>query len=177
MKRTKIVCTIGPTSDKKLILTKLVKAGMNVARLNFSHNVHSYHLKVIKCIREIGKSTGQPLAIIQDLQGPRIRIGDISKDGIKLKKGQEIVLTTNSKSGSDKIPVTYQQMHEDVEPDQRVLIADGSIELVVKGVKGKDIHAEVVVGGTNFFSCFFSGFFSNFPLIPCGILFYPELWC
>lgn len=147
MKRTKIVCTIGPASDKKTILAKLLKAGMNVARLNFSHNVHKYHQSVIRSLREVSKRENKPLAIIQDLQGPRIRIGGISETGIQLKKGQEILLTTGKSHDEKKIPVTYTQMHEDVESGQRILIADGTIELEVKNVKGKDIQAEVIVGG------------------------------
>jgi len=147
MKRTKIVCTIGPASDKKNILKKMIKAGMNIARLNFSHNVLTYHGKVIKMIREISKETGNTIAIIQDLQGPRIRLGDLPEKGIVIKKGQSVVLTTGKKSG-EKIPVTYDKMHKDVASKQRVLIADGLIELEVLSVSGKDMVCKVVTGGT-----------------------------
>jgi len=149
MKRTKIVCTIGPASDKKNILKKMIKAGMNIARLNFSHNVLTYHGKVIKMIREISKETGNTIAIIQDLQGPRIRLGDLPEKGIVIKKGQSVVLTTGKKSG-EKIPVTYDKMHKDVASKQRVLIADGLIELEVLSVSGKDMVCKVVTGGTLF---------------------------
>ena len=147
MKKTKIVCTIGPTSDTKSILKKLVQAGMNVARLNFSHNVHPYHKKVIDNVRSVSKELNHPVSIIQDLQGPRIRIGVVSDKGIELVKGKDIVLTTKLTSKAGKIPVTYKQMHEDVEPGQRILIADGILELLVKSVKGNDIHATVIIGG------------------------------
>ncbi|KKR08566.1 MAG: Pyruvate kinase [Parcubacteria group bacterium GW2011_GWC2_39_14] len=149
MKRTKIVCTIGPASDKPETLKKLIKAGMNVARLNFSHNVLAYHAKVIKNIRQLAQESNQPIAIIQDLQGPRIRLGDLPLVGIELKKNTEVILTTG-KRNAKKISVTYKNMHLDVKPKQRVLIADGTIELLVEKVKGQDVICRVVVEGTIF---------------------------
>jgi len=147
MKRTKIVCTIGPASDKKAVLKKLIQNGMNVARLNFSHNVHAYHLKAIKSIRALSKEMKQPIAIVQDLQGPRIRLGDLPEKGIQIKKGQDIILTTSTKKSVKKISVTYEKMHEDVEVGQRILLVDGLIELKVTKVSGNDIYCHVVTGG------------------------------
>jgi len=120
---------------------------MNVARLNFSHNVHEYHLKVIKNIREAAKESKATVAILQDLQGPRIRLGDLPEAGIQLVKGKEVILTTSKKAGENKIPVTYENMHLDVEPNQRILIADGLIEVVIKEVKGRDVYCIVKNGG------------------------------
>jgi pyruvate kinase len=146
MKRTKIVCTIGPATDTKLKLKRLMKAGMNVCRLNFSHNVHAYHLKVMKSIRSVAKELKLPVAVLLDLQGPRIRLGDLPEKGLVIKKGQKVVLTTG-KDAADKIPVTYNLMHEDVEENHRILIADGLINLIVEKVKGKNIYTRVVNGG------------------------------
>ena len=162
MKRTKIVCTIGPASDKKTTLKRLIKSGMNVARLNFSHNVHAYHLKVIKAIRALAKEMKTPVAILQDLQGPRIRLGNLPEQGIELKRGQKIALTTGpaplalvvggarvpGKSiANGFIPVTYEKMHEDVKAGHRILIADGLIELRAEAIRGREIYCTVVNGG------------------------------
>jgi pyruvate kinase len=147
MKRTKIVCTIGPTSDKKNILTKMIKAGMNVARLNMSHGSQAYHQKNIKLIRQLAKQANQPIAIIADLQGPRIRVGILAQKGIDLKRGQSVIFTTKLQSGGKKIPVTYAKMHKDLKPGQRILIADGIMEFRVEKINGQDILAKVVVGG------------------------------
>lgn len=147
MKRTKIVCTIGPASEKGSVLKKMIQHGMNVARLNFSHNVQSYHLKAIKTIRSAAATLKKSVAILQDLQGPRIRLGDLPENGIQLKIGRRVILTAGKSVGAGKIPVTYDKMHEDVEPGQRILIADGLIVLTVESVKGRDIHCRVKNGG------------------------------
>jgi len=119
-----------------------------VARLNFSHGTHSAHLKVIKNIRSVANELNQSIAILLDLQGPRIRLGDLPEKGIELKKGQEVILTTDTAFQNGKIPVTYEKMHEDVAAGQRVLIADGIINLLIKKVRGKEMVCEVVNGGT-----------------------------
>jgi len=147
MKRTKIVCTIGPTSDKKEILTKMIKAGMNVARLNMSHGSLAYHQKNIKLIRQLAKQFNQPVAIIADLQGPRIRVGILTQKGLDLKRGQRVVFTTKLKSAANKIPVTYADMHKDIKPEQRILIADGLMEFKVEKISGQDIICKTVAGG------------------------------
>ena len=146
MKRTKIVCTLGPASDKRPVIKQLVNNGLNVARLNFSHNVHAYHLKVLKTVRSVAKELNKPIAILQDLQGPRIRIGDLPKKGVKLRRGSKVVLTTGAK-GKEKIPVTYKQMHKEVKDGHRIFIADGVFSLKVESVKSKDIFCRVVRGG------------------------------
>ena len=95
-KRTKIVCTIGPASDKPKILEEMIKAGMNVARLNFSHGSHPYHKKLSQTIRAAAKKVGEPVAIIADLQGPKIRIGELPEKGIDLVPGNKIILSTGA---------------------------------------------------------------------------------
>ena len=95
-KRTKIVCTIGPASEDPKILTKMVKAGMNVARLNFSHGTHANHRELMKNIRSVAKKLNQPIAIMQDLQGPKIRVGNLPEKGVMLRKGSKMILTTST---------------------------------------------------------------------------------
>ncbi|MEK7159397.1 MAG: pyruvate kinase, partial [Patescibacteria group bacterium] len=132
------------------IIKRLIKAGMNVSRLNFSHNVHSYHLKVMKMVRAAAMECAEPVAILQDLQGPRIRLGELSETGINLKNKSRVILTTADSTDGKKIPVTYKKMHEDVKAGERILISDGLIELKVKSVQKKDIICVVINGGKIF---------------------------
>ncbi len=151
MKFTKIICTIGPASEKKETLTKMARAGMNVARLNFSHGTYAHHAKLIRAVRSVAKQTGQPIPILQDLQGPRIRIGDVKSDkGIVTEKGEGVVLVPQSafhQRGIKQIPNGYPELAKDIRAGQRILIADGLIELKVTRVAGQDIHATVIVPG------------------------------
>jgi pyruvate kinase len=147
MKRTKIVCTIGPTSDKKATLKRLIKSGMNVARLNFSHNVHAYHFEVLKRVRALGKELKQPVGVLVDLQGPRIRLGDLPEKGVKLVRGKKVVFTTAEKVKKGQIDLTYKDMHRDVKKGERILISDGLIELKIEKVSGSEITAKVINGG------------------------------
>jgi len=148
MKRTKIVCTIGPASEKQGTIEKMIKAGMNIARLNFSHGNYALHGKLIRNIRRAAKKTGAIVAILADLQGPRIRVGDLGSKSIELKNGSEVILTTKKNKLGEKIPVTYAGLHRDVRPGNRILLADGLMELKVKKVKGNDIYCQVIDGGT-----------------------------
>jgi len=147
MKRTKIVCTIGPASNKEQILKRMIKAGMNVARLNFSHGKYPDHKKVINLIRKVSQQLDQPITILQDLQGPRIRLGVLPEEGIKLKTGQKIILTTNPKAKLPKVSVTYNKMHLDVKKGQKLLLVDGLITLVIEKVSGQDMHCKVKTPG------------------------------
>lgn len=147
MKHTKIVCTIGPASDTVDSLVKLVEAGMNVCRLNFSHGTHEQHAELIKRIREASEKTGEPLCILQDLQGPKIRVGDLPEEGIELVAGKPIVFTSGKGEIPKKIPVTYPNLHQDVKAGQRLLLDDGLLEVLVKSVKGEDVNCEVITGG------------------------------
>ncbi|MBU1146180.1 pyruvate kinase [Patescibacteria group bacterium] len=147
LKRTKIVCTIGPVSEKPSILKKMIKAGMNVARLNFSHGTHAWHGKVIKIIRKISEEIGQPIGIIADLQGPRIRVGELPEAGVKLIPKNKITLTTGREKNKEKIPVTYENLHKDLSSGDRILLDEGLLELKVLKISGRDILCEVSVGG------------------------------
>ncbi len=147
-KRTKIVCTIGPSSSGEPQLLALVNAGMNVCRLNFSHGTHEDHALLIQRIRKIREQTGEPLTILQDLQGPKIRVGDLPKEGVLLEAGKDIVFTTGTPSIPAKLPVTYAELHRDVKPGQTLLLDDGLLSVKVKDVRGQDVVCEVVNGGT-----------------------------
>ncbi len=156
-KRTKIVCTIGPASESKAMLTRLVRAGMNVCRLNFSHGEYAWHAKAIRTIRAVAKATGEPIAILQDLQGPKIRVGNLPKEGVVLKAGKSVTFTTATTTyKGGKIPLTYRKLHRDVKPGHRVLLDDGLLEVRVEQIKkrpqgsflGTDIVCRVITGGT-----------------------------
>lgn len=146
-KRTKIVCTIGPSSDSIETLTALTEAGMNVCRLNFSHGTHENHAELIKRIRQVRELTGEPLSILQDLQGPKIRVGELPEEGVELVAGKTIVFTSDKGDIPKRIPVTYPNLHEDVKEGQRLLLDDGLLEVTVKSIKGKDVTCEIVTGG------------------------------
>lgn len=150
MKHTKIVCTIGPSSESPKILEKLIKAGMNVARLNFSHGTHSWHGGIIKLIRQISEKFRQPIGIIADLQGPRIRVGDLVAAGVALVPKTKVTLTTAQAVAKNKIPVTYVDLHKDLSAGNRILLDEGLLELKVLKISGRDILCEVVVGGQIF---------------------------
>lgn len=138
-KRTKIVCTIGPASSSPAILEKMIKAGMNVARLNFSHGTYAEHAQLIKNIRTASKKTGVVIALLQDLQGPRIRLGELPKEGVRVKQGDAVAFTTAPKKSSQGIPVTYAHLHAEIKKGHRILIADGVFEFVVTRVSGNTI--------------------------------------
>lgn len=151
-KRTKIICTIGPASESVKTLEAMVRAGMNVARLNMSHGTHSSHAKLIKNIRAASKRTKEPVALLLDLQGPKIRVGSLPEQGVKFEAGKRIVFTNDitkqeTSIQDGKIPVTYLGLHQDVKAGSRILLDDGLLEVRVVAVKNKDIHAEVVIGG------------------------------
>ncbi|MFH1425829.1 MAG: pyruvate kinase [Candidatus Kerfeldbacteria bacterium] len=156
MKHTKIVCTIGPSSRTATRLEEMISAGMNVARLNFSHGDYEDHAKLVKTIRAVSRRKKTPIAILQDLQGPRIRTGDLPKEGITIKKGDSVVLVSqkeyekeNSK-GHVYLPIQYTRLYQYVKPKGTIFIQDGTINLRVIRVKDKKIHTEVVQGGTVF---------------------------
>jgi len=146
-KRTKIVCTLGPASHTEEKLRELVRAGMNVCRLNFSHGTHEDHATLIKMIRSVAAETGEPLTILQDLQGPKIRVGELPAEGVELKKGEQIIFTTGEAHPPKTLPVTYQKLHEDVKVGHRILLDDGLLSVRVVKIEGQDITCEVVDGG------------------------------
>jgi pyruvate kinase len=147
-RKTKIVCTIGPASESPQIIETLITAGMNVARLNFSHGTHEDHLRKIVGIRQIAERLKQPVAILQDLAGPKIRIGKVREGGVELRRGEEFLLTNRQVMGDEKgASMTYPSLPREVKTGDRILLADGTIELQVLGSDGQDIECRVVVGG------------------------------
>jgi pyruvate kinase len=148
MPLTKIVCTIGPASRSPEIIRALVQNGMNVARLNFSHGNHGEHQEQIRVIRKVSAELDQPVAILQDLGGPKIRVGIIPDPGVRLEAGQTFVLTNQPVQGtSERVSVSYSSLPEEVKEGDQILLADGFIELVVKGAERSEISCEVVTGG------------------------------
>jgi len=148
MKRTKIVCTIGPASNSKAVLKRMVKAGMDCARLNFSHGTYQEHSVIIKFVRQVAKEIDRPVAFIADLQGPRVRIGELPNKGVKLKRGGSVILSTQSvEMIDDRIPVTYRNLHQDVKKNDTLLVDEGLINLKVQNVAGRNITCKVIIGG------------------------------
>ncbi|MBF0397596.1 MAG: pyruvate kinase, partial [Desulfobacterales bacterium] len=148
MRKTKIVCTIGPASSSPEAIKGLIENGMNVARLNFSHGTHDEHKEKIKIIREISESLGKPVAILQDLCGPKIRIGKVIEPGITLKPGQKFILTNEMIESSDnRVSVSYTNLPNEVKEGDIILLADGMLELVVQKTSKTDIYCEVITGG------------------------------
>lgn len=144
IKRTKIVCTLGPSSESVSTITKMVHAGMNVARLNFSHGTHANHKKLIKAVRTVAKNTGEPLAIMQDLQGPKIRVGVLPEKGIEFVAGKEVVFDTHVTTyHAGIIPIDFKELHAFIKPGERLLLNDGRVETIVTQVQGTKITAEV----------------------------------
>ncbi len=150
LKRTKIVCTIGPASANEQMLEKMVHAGMNVCRLNFSHGTHEEHAELIRMIRLVAKKTGEHLAILQDLQGPKIRVGELPKEGILLKTGSEIAFSSGKSRLPHVISVSYATLAKDVRVGERLLFDDGLLQARVKQIKGQEVLCEMEFGGTLF---------------------------
>jgi len=148
MAKTKIVCTIGPSSESPEVLKELIINGMNVARLNFSHGSHKEHLKKINTIRSVSEKLGAHVAILQDLCGPKIRIGKVKEPGVRLNPGQTYVLTSRHVEGDqERVSVSYENLPSDVKKGERILLADGMMELVVIKTNRTDISCKVVTGG------------------------------
>lgn len=151
LKKTKICCTIGPASAQTETLAAMMKAGMNVARLNFSHGNYADFTRLVKNLRQTASRLGHPLAILQDLQGPKIRIGALPKDGLMLTVGQKIVLNAKTVKGSEvtaaNIPIQYKNLPHDVRAGDLILINDGLIEIRVTDKTASTINCSVEAGG------------------------------
>ena len=149
MPRTKIVCTIGPSSRSADVLRGLIRNGMNVARLNFSHGSHEEHRQVIARLRDIAREEKRPVGILQDLCGPKIRVGRLPDEGVLLVPGHAFVLTTAPVEGdTERVSVSYPRLAQDARAGDRILLADGMMELVVEKTTGTELHCRVVTGGT-----------------------------
>jgi len=148
MAKTKIVCTIGPASQNQQTLEAMIKAGMNVARLNFSHGSHPDHAQVIERLREVSNHVNTPVAILQDLCGPKIRVGEIPSPGIRLEPGDILTLTNAATTGTgNRVAVSYADLPRDVEKGDVILLADGMMELEVIRTTDVDIDCRVIIGG------------------------------
>ncbi len=147
-RRAKIVATIGPATQSEEALEKAIRAGMNVARLNFSHGTHEGHLKVIQNLRKLSKELRAPVTILQDLQGPKIRVGKFEKGSIELVPGSKVTITMKKVMGTDGlIPSDFPELAQSVKKDSRILLDDGLLELNVLSVEGDEVFCEVIYGG------------------------------
>jgi pyruvate kinase len=148
-RRTKIVCTLGPATDSEDMIESLIHAGMNVARINFSHGSQADQADVIARVRAVAGRVGQPIAILQDLQGPKIRTGAL-EDGrpVTLVPGRKFALTTTAVSGTaDMVSTTYSQLPQDVGPGDTILLSDGAIELRVEHTSATEVDCVIIHGG------------------------------
>lgn len=143
-KQTKIICTLGPSSDSVTEITKLAEAGMDIARLNMSHGSYKHHEMMIKNIREVSHTRGKKIDILVDLQGPKIRIEKLPEP-ITIKKGEKINLSTDKKYG---IPVTHKHLLKDMKKGDRIRIDDGTMEVLVTAKTKTHLICKVVIGGT-----------------------------
>lgn len=150
MRRTKIVCTIGPASESVEMLKQLIETGLDVARLNFSHGTYEEHAARIQNIRQASKEVGKTVAIMLDIKGPKIRTGLVRDGAVELDKDAPIILTTEQIELGDehRISISYDGLPEDVQPGSILRIDDGLIGLVVERIEGQDIHCRVTNGGT-----------------------------
>ena len=148
MRKTKIVCTLGPATDDPELLKKLMYAGMNVARINFSHGNYQDQEERINVFKWIRGELGLPISLLLDTQGPEIRIGKFNKDRVLLENGKSFTLLNEDCLGDEtKVSITYKELYKDVELGRTILINDGTIELKVKEIADKDIVCEVIQGG------------------------------
>jgi len=146
--KTKIICTIGPASSSPEVLRRLIESGMSVARLNFSHGTHEEHRRMIETVRGLSDTLKKPVAILQDLCGPKIRVGDIPEPGIRIEPGQTLYLTSRNVGGTqERVSVSYPDLHREVRAGDVILLADGMMELTVKETLPDEIRCEVITGG------------------------------
>lgn len=148
MRRTKIVCTIGPACEDPSILRGMIQAGMDVARINFSHGAHPQHAEWIARIRQLAAELGRNVAVLGDLCGPKLRTGTLSKSPVFLNAGDPFTLTTEPISGDWRgVSVSFSGLHDAVKPGETILLNDGAIELLVESVTAGSVHTRVHVGG------------------------------
>lgn len=148
MRKTKIVCTLGPATRSESMITQLIRAGMNVARLNFSHGTHDEHRAMIQAIRNAAARLNKTIPILQDLQGPKLRIGKIKNGSVQLKKGNMIAITADEIVGNENvIATTYPYLSQDVQPGDTILLDDGLIHLKVVERKSSQVFCQILEGG------------------------------
>ena len=148
MPRTKIVCTIGPASDSPEMVRALIRAGMNVARINFSHGEQATHAKSIATLRRVAAQEGRLVAVMADLQGPKLRVGEMPEGGVELRPGETVLLTSRPRQNTEgEIPVPHPELLRDLQAGQPVLLDDGNLELAVVRPGAEGLECRVVVGG------------------------------
>jgi pyruvate kinase len=148
MRRTKIVCTLGPATQTDEQIEALIQAGMDVARLNFSHGTQAGHAEQIERVRRVAARLERPVAVLQDLQGPKIRTGQMAAGPVTLRAGERFVLTTREVAGDgQQASTTYKGLPGDVHAGDQILLADGAVQLVVESIAGEDVVTRVLHGG------------------------------
>ncbi len=148
MRKTKIICTIGPSSDNEEILIEMAREGMNVARCNFSHGSHEQHKARFEMIKKVREDLNLPIAIMLDTKGPEYRIGTFENDSIKLKAGDEFIFTTEEIVGNqNKVSVSYINLNQELNPGDVILVNNGLVKFIVKEIKDNDIITKVAIGG------------------------------
>ena len=146
-KKTKIVATIGPATESEDQLARMLKAGMNVMRMNFSHGDFAEHQNKLDNLRKAMKKTGIPAAIMQDLSGPKFRIGEFYQERVQLKAGDFITLTPEKIVGDEKkVSINYPTLHLELKPGNMIMVDDGKKKFEVVEVKGKEIKCKIIVG-------------------------------
>jgi pyruvate kinase len=144
---TKIVCTIGPASSSPSVLAKMMRAGMDVARINFSHGTYEEHLRNIKIIRKVSDGLRHPVAILQDLPGPKLRVGRLATEPLHLRRLDTVTLTIKPSKAKGKIPVAYPELPKTVKRGDMIYLADGIIRLEVLRTSREEVECRVLVGG------------------------------
>jgi pyruvate kinase len=146
VRRAKIVCTLGPACGTVEVLRRMVRAGMDVARVNFSHGTRAEHAQQVEAVRAAASAEGRTVGVLQDIQGPKVRVGDLPQP-VELRAGQQVRLAPASKASGEAIPVTHEALAQDAKPGGAILLDDGNLELRVVAVEGLEVLAEVVQGG------------------------------
>ena len=148
MRKTKIICTLGPASDSEEVIEQLILSGMDAARFNFSHGTHETHSALLTRFKRVRDSLGRPVATILDTKGPEIRIRTFGCGRIELNDGDHFTLTTRETEGDTRqVSVTYSNLHQELQSECHILIDDGLVDLEVEEIDGQDIRCRVVTGG------------------------------
>ena len=149
LRKTKIVCTIGPSTSSASAIEELLRAGMNIARINFSHGTHKEHARYIKTLRKMAKQVGSPLAIMQDLPGPKERTGKLKKGAVELREDADFVLTTKHVLGDEhQVSIGMPDLPRNIKPGDTIFLNDGAIKLNVIATNTTDVTCKVIAGGT-----------------------------
>ena len=147
LKRTKIVCTLGPATDQPGVLRRFVESGLDIARINTAHGSVDEHTRRIRQLRTIARALRQPIGVLVDLPGPKFRLGSIPGGWMALRRGSDVILGTGPGTEPDTIPVRYPRLHREVQPGETLYLADGTVKLAVVQVSGRRIRCRVTIGG------------------------------